>query len=55
MDLKRILKKQKVYSQGKSKIDAVTLSFYEKDFELIFTHNFTAIEGNQLDTYIKLI
>lgn len=48
MDLKRILKKQKVYSQGKSKIDAVTLSSYEKDFELTFTHNSTAIEGNTL-------
>lgn len=48
MDLKRILKKQKVYSQGKSKIDAVTLSSYERDFELTFTHNSTAIEGNTL-------
>lgn len=48
MDLNRILEKQKLYSQGKGKIDAVTLSSYEKDFELTFTHNSTAIEGNTL-------
>lgn len=48
MDLARILEKQKVYSQGKNRIDAVTLSSYEKDFELTFTHNSTAIEGNTL-------
>lgn len=46
MELNRILEKQKVYSQGK--INAVTLSSYEKDFELTFTHNSTAIEGNTL-------
>lgn len=48
MDLNRILERQKLYNQGKSKIDAVTLSSYEKDFELTFTHNSTAIEGNTL-------
>ena len=48
MDFNRILEKQKLYSQGKDKIDAVTLSSYEKDFELTFTHNSTAIEGNTL-------
>lgn len=48
MDLNRILEKQKLYSQGKDRIDAVTLSSYEKDFELTFTHNSTAIEGNTL-------
>ena len=46
MELNRILEKQKIYSQGK--INAVTLSSYEKDFELTFTHNSTAIEGNTL-------
>ena len=46
MELNRILEKQKVYSQGK--INAITLSSYEKDFELTFTHNSTAIEGNTL-------
>lgn len=39
MDFNRILEKQKLYSQGKDKIDAVTLSSYEKDFELTFPHN----------------
>ncbi len=48
MDLNRILEKQKLYNQGKNKIDAVTLCSYEKDFELTFTHNSTAIEGNTL-------
>ena len=46
MELNRILEKQKVYSQGK--INAITVSSYEKDFELTFTHNSTAIEGNTL-------
>ena len=41
-------RKTKIYSQGKDKIDTVTLSSYEKDFELTFTHNSTAIEGNTL-------
>ena len=48
MNLNRILEKQKIYSQGKDKIDTVTLSSYEKNFELTFTHNSTAIEGNTL-------
>ena len=30
------------------KIDAITLSSYDKDFELTYTHNSTAIEGNIL-------
>lgn len=34
--------------QGKGKIDRITISSYEKDFELTFTHNSTAIEGNTL-------
>ena len=41
-------RKQKKYYAEKGKIDAVTLSSYEKDFELTFTHNSTAIEGNTL-------
>ena len=48
MDWKRISEKQKKYYAEKGKIDAVTLSSYEKDFELTFTHNSTAIEGNTL-------
>ncbi len=48
MNFERISEKKIKYEQNKSKIDAVTLSSYEKDFELRFTHNSTAIEGNTL-------
>ena len=48
MDFERILAKKIKHEQNKSKIDSVTLSSYEKDFELRFTHNSTAIEGNTL-------
>lgn len=48
MDFERILDKKNKYEQNKSKISSVTLSSYEKDFELKFTHNSTAIEGNTL-------
>lgn len=48
MDFNRILEKKIKLEQNKSKISAVTLSSYEKDFELRFTHHSTAIEGNTL-------
>ncbi len=48
MDFERIQSKKMKYEQNKHKINAVTLSSYEKDFELKFTHNSTAIEGNTL-------
>lgn len=48
MDFERILAKKTKYENNKAKIDSVTLSSYEKDFELRFTHNSTAIEGNTL-------
>ncbi len=48
MDFEKILEKKIKYEQNKHKIDTVTLSSYEKDFELRFTHNSTAIEGNTL-------
>ncbi len=48
MDYERIISKKNKLVQNKSKIDSVTLSSYEKDFELRFTHNSTAIEGNTL-------
>lgn len=48
MDFERILEKKIKYEQNKAKINAVTLSSYENDFELRFTHNSTAIEGNTL-------
>lgn len=48
MNFERIQEKKLKYEQNKYKISAVTLSSYEKDFELTFTHNSTAIEGNTL-------
>ncbi len=48
MNFEKIFEKKIQYEQNKSKIDAITLSSYEKDFELKFTHNSTAIEGNTL-------
>ena len=48
MDIRRIVEKKELYRQGKETIDAITISSYEKDFELTFTHNSTAIEGNTL-------
>lgn len=48
MDYSRILEKKKVWEQGEGTIDKVTISSYEKDFELTYTHNSTAIEGNTL-------
>ncbi len=48
MDFKRIEEKKNLLQQNKYKISEVTLSSYEKDFELTFTHNSTAIEGNTL-------
>lgn len=37
-----------MYNQKKGSIDSITLSSYEQDFELTYTHNSTAIEGNTL-------
>ena len=48
MNFERIQEKKLQYEQNKHKISPVTLSSYEKDFELTFTHNSTAIEGNTL-------
>ena len=48
MIFERIQEKKLKYEQNKHKISPVTLSSYEKDFELTFTHNSTAIEGNTL-------
>ena len=48
MDFERISAKKIKYEQNKLKINSVTLSSYEMDFELRFTHNSTAIEGNTL-------
>ena len=48
MDYDRLLEKKNLWDSGKHKIDKVTISSYEKDFELTYTHNSTAIEGNTL-------
>ncbi len=48
MSYERIIEKAKKYNSVKDKINRITLSSYEKDFELTFTHNSTAIEGNTL-------
>lgn len=48
MDYPKILEKKRILEEGKNKIDKITISSYEKDFELTFTHNSTAIEGNTL-------
>ena len=48
MNFERIQEKKVKYEQNRHKISPITLSSYEKDFELTFTHNSTAIEGNTL-------
>lgn len=48
MNLDELMKKKILFEQEKGKIDSVSLSSYEKDFELTYTHNSTAIEGNTL-------
>ena len=48
MNFEKIREKKLKYEQNKHKISPITLSSYEKDFELTFTHNSTAIEGNIL-------
>lgn len=48
MNFDQLFEKQKIFEQGKKNIDNITLSSYEKDFELTFTAQFHAIEGNTL-------
>lgn len=48
MNIQELNRKKDRYQKGKSSIDKETLSSYEKDFELVYTHNSTAIEGNTL-------
>lgn len=48
MNFDRIYEKRLKFDENRHKISPVTLSSYEKDFELTFTHNSTAIEGNTL-------
>lgn len=48
MDLSAVLEKQKRYEAEKRTFPEVTIESYEKAFEIEFTHNSTAIEGNTL-------
>lgn len=48
MDYSSLLEKKNILEQKKDIIDKITISSYEKDFELTFIHNSTAIEGNTL-------
>lgn len=48
MDFNRILEKQKMYEEGKDTLHEVTIESYNNAFEVEFTHNSTAIEGNTL-------
>lgn len=48
VNIKRLNEKKEIYQKGKKLIDIVSLSSYDKDFELTFTHDSTAIEGNTL-------
>jgi len=48
LDFNRILEKQKLYEDGKDTLHEVTIESYNNAFEVEFTHNSTAIEGNTL-------
>ena len=48
MNNKRLLRKKERYQQGKDKIPQLTSASYERAFEIEYTHNSTAIEGNTL-------
>lgn len=48
VNIKCLNEKMEIYQKGKKFIDIDSLSSYDKDFELTFTHDSTAIEGNTL-------
>lgn len=48
MDLSKVLEKQKEYEAVKDTFPGMTIASYEKAFEVEYTHNSTAIEGNTL-------
>lgn len=48
MDFNKIFEKQKIYEAGKDTLHEVTIESYNNAFEIEFTHNSTAIEGNTL-------
>ena len=48
MDYHKLLEKKELYSQCKTSIPEFTLFTFEQAFEIEYTHNSTAIEGNTL-------
>ena len=48
MDYSALQHKKELYRQGKEYIPRLTLQSYEQAFEIEYTHNSTAIEGNSL-------
>lgn len=48
MDLSKVLEKQKEYEAVKDTFPGMTIASYENAFEVEYTHNSTAIEGNTL-------
>ena len=48
MDYQKLIQKRDIYQQGKHNIPELTISSYEKAFEIEYTHHSTAIEGNTL-------
>lgn len=48
MNLSEVLEKQKRYEAARDTFPEMTVTSYEKAFEIEFAHNSTAIEGNTL-------
>lgn len=48
MNYSEILRKKEQYMAGRASIPEITLRSYEQAFEIEYTHNSTAIEGNTL-------
>lgn len=48
MDYQRLLQKKALYDQSKDTLPEVTAKSYAQAFDLEYTHNSTAIEGNTL-------
>lgn len=48
LNYSELLRKKELYQAGKASIPELTLTSYEQAFEIEYTHNSTAIEGNTL-------
>lgn len=48
MNYQDIFQKKEIYQANKARIPEITLKSYEQAFEIEYTHNSTAIEGNTL-------